>query len=42
MKLLEGNRVVIARKPYLQGFSANSHIFKTAKSGAKYGENRVY
>ena len=40
--LLTGNRVVIARKPYLQGFSANSHIFKTAKSGAKYGENRVY
>ena len=41
-KLLEGKRVVIARNPYLQGFSANSHIFKTAKIGAKYGENRVY
>ena len=42
MGLLEGKRVVIARNPYLQGFSAKSYIFKTAKIGAKYGENRVY
>lgn len=40
--LLSGNRVVIAQKPYLQRISANTHIFKIAKNGAKYGENRVY
>lgn len=42
MGLLTGNRVVIARNPYLQGFSANFHISETAKIGAKCGENRVY
>lgn len=42
MGLLEGNHVVIAQKPYLQRISANSNIFKITKSGAKYGENRVF
>ena len=40
--LLEGNRVVIAQKPYIKGFSVISHTLKVSKFGSKWGIFRAF
>ena len=42
MGLLQGNRGLIARNPYLQDFSVISHTCKAVKNRSKLGASRVF